>query len=48
MILIGERSTLFQRIKFSIEDVRFLRYSATKWSEFSFQAFIFLKEQSNH
>ena len=35
--LIGDRSILlFKRMKFSIEDVQFLRYSTPKWSEFSY------------
>ena len=39
--------SLFERMKFSIEDVQFLRYYTTT-NGLSFQAFSFLKEQSNH
>jgi len=39
--LVGERSVIiFQRFKFSVDDVQFLRYSSAKWDDFeSFRKF---------
>ena len=33
--LVGERSVIiFQRFKFTVDDIKFLRYSSTRWSNF--------------